>query len=132
MTNEQTDRLAADKVMKWHYWDGQDDYDGPTPMFAICDGKVEVYGDQPDPLYAWSPTTKESHAALVREKMRTDGWDVDIQAAMRGQYLVEFTKGIKAHLHVMRGAYRHQHMTYATTAAALLAVGACKEEEING
>ena len=36
-------RLIALRVMGWHEWNGDDDYDGPFPMFRIHGEAVWVY-----------------------------------------------------------------------------------------
>lgn len=114
MQNEQLDRLAAEKVMGWrlavHQWIGE-------------------WGEVEDTLSNWSPTTNEANAALVREKMRADGWILRLYAHPRfheAEWVFEADR-----IRIGQSRLGTPSVAFAITQAALLAVEAITEEEVN-
>lgn len=122
MTNEQIDRLAAEKVMLWRA--------NQMGIYVMtCRESASIIKAGIVTVNNFSPTTNEAHAAMVREKMRELGWYFVAKIETNGLTLATFHRD---------GGYPYiiTHLSgdlkYCITAAAMLAVGACREEEING
>ncbi|NBW10817.1 MAG: hypothetical protein EBR82_22595 [Caulobacteraceae bacterium] len=130
MTNEQMDRLAAIEIMKWELLPGHREL--LSVDVYLSTNESHTPNDEPLEASVWSPTTNEAHAALVREKMRADGWALVIEADHFGLYRVEWSRFEADNLFASRFTRWWDTLPLALTTAALLAVGACKEEEING
>jgi len=120
MTTQEMDRLAAEKIMGWvrHTIFGS--------WMTVENAEVK---ENASPY--WSPTTNEQHAAMVREKMRKRGWDIEISALSQGDWTVELCF---SNVTPTQDKYitAEGDLTFALTAAALLACGLATEEEIDG
>ena len=104
MTPAEMNRLIALRVMGWHEWDGEDDYDGPLPMFCKwVDSTLSLYEFEDDTSYFDpSPTSyfapshdeRDCHRALT--KMREKGWNVVVEGAAgvvgNGAWCVELSR----------------------------------------
>lgn len=117
MTTAEMDRLAATGVMGWE-WNGEITQ---TNRWMFPNGQFAA-------RYDWSPATDERQAAMVREKMRAEGWEVSMVAHKRGD-TVTICKSGGPWWTSERGVGQ---MPLALTATALLACGLATEEEING
>lgn len=72
-----TDALVAEKVMGWHEWRGDEDYDGQFPMFRSWDERVYVYHtDGPGEWFI--PSVGVRDAFCVIERMTELGWRVTV------------------------------------------------------
>jgi hypothetical protein len=61
LSDDQWNRLAAEKVMGWHEQNGLW-YDGQHPVFLVFDG----------PTVMWSPLTRWDHAGMLLEEIAVE------------------------------------------------------------
>jgi hypothetical protein len=121
MTTQQMDRLAAEKVMLWRA-------NEMGIYLMTCRESASIIKAGIVTVSDWSPTTNEQHAAMVREKMAADGWLVNT-CVHDGEWSASVWRQGAPSFVVTRDK---PMMTYCLTAAALLAVSACTEEDVNG
>lgn len=69
MDIKELNEAAAREVMGWG---------AGTKFWVDEDGEIAVY------CHAWSPTTNEYQAAMLRDKMRAEGWEITTASSKRG------------------------------------------------
>lgn len=117
MTTQEMDRLAATEVMRWRV------------EIINEDGTVSAYRDDLFRLRLaedFQPSTNEEYSEMVRDKMASDGWLVSA-CVDDGEWSASLWRQGSRSFVVTRDK---PMMPYCLTAAALLAVGAVKEEDI--
>ena len=126
LTDQELTRLAATAVMGWPIVAATDlaDYDGPFP--AYCDGAALtgcLRGHE------WEPLTDWRAAGELVEKMRADGWELDLYctvgAGSNARFISSQWPKRKA-----RPVSMETSGPRAITVAALLAVAAVSEEQV--
>ena len=120
MTTQEMDRLAITRILKWHWEEPYHDMPG---WWVDEKGEDKTSRIREE----FSPTTNEAHAAMVREKMASDGWLVST-CVDDGEWSASLWKQGSQSFVVTRD---EPMMPYCLTAAALLAVGAVTEGDIN-
>ena len=105
------DAAIAEKVMGWHPWDGESDYDGPLPMFAVYDETLglAVYKTMDDPDFYFAPSTDNATAISALEhhgnswsisrSTITDSYHVTVWNPRATQAYKEYTGGAKTLAH---------------------------------
>lgn len=121
MTTQELDRLAAEKVMGWEVYTAMDDARPITYIDQHLNLQVAA---------CWSPTTNEAHAAMVRERLRELGWDIEISIPSRGSCTVDMCYPNVTPTQDRYVRAEDDEFLLALTTAALLAVGAVTEGEL--
>lgn len=127
MQNEVLDRLAAEHIMGYGVYSASAiiPKGAPYPRLVEVAGGGYRFWTSVNSFTFWSPTTNEAHAALVREKMRAEGWKWDIEIGEDVYaccYRHEGTRNPYA---------RGKEFASAIVRSALLAVEAITEEDLN-
>ena len=120
LTNEQKTRMLAEGVMGWKAsW-----YEPLTNLHVEV---WEIDGQETHRVNDWDPIHNESHAAEVREAMRTKGYNCLQMHSVAGANMCDFFVDATTSL---RPEHSSETPAIAICHAALLAMGLAMEEEL--